>query len=142
MALLLLAALFVISPFFGPFTQSPQLGDAARFTSVEIEMIDWGKPADQRSTFVSSTDSEAIAKLIRTLESGERILDCKCLGSGYIRLRDAMDEDEVIELVPGHGEDTYDIRYDDRRFELDRSRLSAALEAMDASLPIFEKPRS
>ncbi len=143
-----LALLFLVFsvayPFLGsflvPFWQSPDLGEAARFTSVEVEMIDWRATPDLRSTFASSQDTKAIATLVGVIEAGKRIDDCRCLRSGFVRMTDKDGDTLVIQLVPGHGVDTFDIRYDGRRYSINRSALRDALESVGAVLPEYNKP--
>lgn len=139
----LLALLFLVIsvayPFLGsllvPFWQSPDLGDAARFTSVEVEMIDWRATPDSRSSFASSQDTKAIATFVGVIEAGKRIDDCRCLRSGFVRMIDEDGETLVIQLVPGHGDDTYDIRCDGRRYAINRSELDAAIRGLGGVLP-------
>lgn len=140
--LAILCPLLIIAGVYLYWLRPLNLGGPSDFSSVEIELIDWAtEEHPTQSRFVTSTDAAAIASLVETLESGRRILDCRCLRCGFVRLEDNSGTTREMQLVPGHGDDTYDIRCDGRRYSINRPRLETALEALGAELPVF-KPAS
>lgn len=140
--LAILSPLLIVAGVYLYWSRPLALGGPSDFSSVEIELIDRAtEDHPTQSRFVTSTDAAAIASLVETLESGSRILDCRCIWCGFVRLKDNSGTTREMQLVPGHGDDTYDIRCDGRRYSIDRARLQEGLEALGAELPDF-KPAS
>ncbi|HPF39283.1 MAG TPA: hypothetical protein P5081_00965 [Phycisphaerae bacterium] len=125
-----LAALLWLRPW-----QSLDLGDPAQYTIVDIESIDWREPPNTQSTFTRCQDAKTIAALVDQLASARRIMDCKCLHAGFIRLTDAEGAVRELQLIPGHEKANVDLRYDGGRYQLDRSKLQRLFDSIGATLP-------
>ena len=138
--LILSAAVFVASSIglLPKFWDTPSYGDVSPIVSIEIETIDRTPITGSKSTFVTTSDPAVIAKIVSTLNSGTGIADCRCLWSGYLRLTPETGPVIEVQLVPGHGESTYDIRDGRDRYSIDRDAMASALKGAGAKLPTFE----
>lgn len=109
--------------------------NAADVRSVEVWFEPWGEDESRRLA-VQSSDPEAIAGLLRAVQSGERTRDHKCGSRGIVYLKTSMRPPLTLRFLPGHDATYYEYRRGDRAYRVPRSEFVTAMRNLGVEVPL------
>lgn len=108
--------------------------DASKVRAVEVRFDRRGEQPTPPGA--STADPEAIAAVVAVLRSGERTGDHKCGSRGAITLRRANGTTAVLEFLPGHHDEWYELRYAAGIYRVPRAEFVAAMRRVGVEVPL------
>jgi hypothetical protein len=119
------AILMIVKFATRPTLESLDVGDVK---TIKVEFEPWGDEVIPAP--IESSDTEAIAELVKIVKSGQETSDHKCSSRGSIRINSDRGQFLDFWFLPGHNDDYYEFRHNQKIYRVPRTSFVDAMKRL------------